>query len=408
MFRLQSRFETCPCKGSVEYEIAIPLKGITDNHKVSITLPDGDTIEPQIKEDCALIHRNDKQGLWRYDIRITSRDNDEEALDFNIIDVVILEESPANICNELKNSIASMTPYYRGKSWSTNKNIESEALELYRKTNGAELPEVLRVIAFERSDYTTLWRHLLLLKMLQERPVSKNYRSVIAELATEILCTVSISPVVETAWQILQNLLIKPDEKWIFYVRILTETSHNTSGINKSICYETVKQLINSTYPTVRPIILQVAEQICKNDINKVKYIAELFEKWSYKDGVPLLLPVLEMKPNISFSVCAAIRACNYKEAVPLLRSIFSMVSMKQGGEHIAKLLAEWKDEQGKKLLLEKLHLETNKWDISSIITALKQYDDKSLKNSITEIRNQSSEKKMEDIDSFMKNWQEF
>ena len=111
------------------------------------------------------------------------------------------------------------------------------------------------------------------------------------------------------------------------------------------------------------------------------------------------------MNPQISHSVCAAVSACDYREAIPLLRDIFSMITMDRGGTPIANLLSMWKDEESKEMLIEKLHMETNNSQIGNLMKALKEYGNSSIKDTILEIKEQFPEAKVKAIDNYIKNW---
>jgi len=399
MFRLQSLFETCPHKGSLSYELTIPVSNVTDKYKTIVVTPEGETIKLTLENGQAKISRHDGPGVWRFDIRIVSVSDENSVIESNIIDAVILEESPENICEELKNAIASMGPSISGdSSYSGGRNVAAEAAELYRKTQGAELPEVLKTICFERGNNTTLWRHLLLLETLMGKAVSKPYRPVIAELVTEILCTVSQYFILGSTWQILLNLPIRHNEKWIYYTRILTD-----SGVN-NIYSHAVQELINATPPEIRPVILRVAEEIYDQDIHKVDYISRLFQQWNHKEGIPFLLSALEINPKFSKSVCDTINSLDYREAIPQLRNILSIVTMEHGGKPLAELLSSWKDEETKNILIEKLKMEINSTYINFLLGALKKYDDDTIKNTILDIKDQSAKEKAETIDKYMKN----
>lgn len=398
MFRLQSLFETCPKNGTVSFQLTIPFSGLGDRYQAFAYLPDGAVIDLPVADGCAVIERTEGQGLHRFDIRIAEAGNREAVAEWNYVDVVILEECDDEVRDELDKAISSIRNSTVGTYYD---RVKIAAESVNQITKGAELPEVLRQIWCKKGDSVTLWSNLLILQTFLDRLSAKPFFGIIAETVTAVLCAPVDINLANTAYNILDRIVLPPNEKWTFLLRILTEAG----GAAESKVNLAVQQLVAITPKQMRPTVLQVAELLCETSLDKVPYVARLFESWNHRGGIPLLLGALEMNVGLSAPVCAAIQACNYREAMPTLREILPVVPMAAGGVAVAQLLGAWKDTESLELLLDKLERESADQYISTLIGSLKNYGEDTVRKRIEEIMSCAPEPKARYIEEQLRSW---
>lgn len=403
MFRLQPIFESCPAGGGLEYSLEFPVDGSNDTHQVFMILPEGETRDLEIREGKAVLERTDGPGLWRFSGRCVDKAGATEVFDQIVVDVVIFKESPDQVKQEVAATLRSMKQSVTGGSWTSDTNIGAEANALFLSFKGAEIPEVLRLIANERADQTLLWRCLLLLESFLDRPGARPFHPLIAEVLADVICTNRITPVVTSAYTSFNRILLKPGQKWIYLLRMLVELPHNAAVINRGAYYEIVQELITGTPVDNRPYTLQVAEAICDTDINKATMLARLFGEWRHGPGIAKLLPILEMDPARGTGICAAIQACEYREAIPML---LELLTFAHGGlREILSVLASWKVDSAKPLIHERLVIEPNPMVASELAMALRQFGDQSYREKIEGIKNSSPDQKAKYLESVLKSW---
>lgn len=398
MFKLQSLFETCPKNGTVSFQLSIPFSGLDDRYQAFAYLPDGSIVNLPVTDGCAIIERIEGPGLHRFDIRIADAGNRESVLEWNYIDVVILEECADEVRKEFDKAISSV----RASSIGTVEDRVKKAVEsLHQITKGAELPEVLRQIWCKTGDAFSLWCNLQVVQSFLDRLTTKPFFGVIAETATEVLSTVVDPNLLRTAYDILDRIPLRPDEKWFYFLRTLTDADKAADGqVNLA-----VSQLATITPKKIRPTVLQVAERLCETRLYKVPHVARLFGSWNYKEGIPFLLGALEMNVGLSGPVCSVIQACNYREAMPTLRELLPVVPMSNGGIAIAQLLGSWKDTESLELLLDKLESEPAGHYVSYLIGSLKNYGESAVRKKIEDIMSRAPDPKAKNIEELLKSW---
>lgn len=383
MFKLQSLFAECPAGGSISYEITIPVENMSPDLSVTVDAPDGKKNEPEISGNVIKLTRHDGPGLWRFDVRLRSKANPDVLFDNHIIDVVILEETDEAVRVAVDKALNRIS--------GSNKNEVAQAL--HKEMNGNEIPEVVRRLCFMKEE-KNYWWSCFLLEWLIDKPKTRHFYHIIAEITSDIQCTSQNASIALCAKNILDRSVIKPQDKWIYFLRILTETPISINGTGYGWCSLAATSLSAQTPKDFQTIVLQVAEEILQSDPSKASDIAILFKNWNHIKGIPLLLAVLEMDLSHAPAVCSVIEACNYREATSFLREILSITTVGKGGSPIIRLLSNWGDEESIDIMLDKLERESNAPDMKIIVEGLKKFNNPSIKDRIKKIQANSSEEK--------------
>jgi hypothetical protein len=405
MFRLQSIFEQCPDGGALSYELSIPVKTSTRDFKASILLPEGGVEEAPLENGKISIRREDGAGLWRFDVRLQSANGDGVTYDSNIIDVIILEEASEEIRQEVEKSIAAIKinpGIYSHPSTIVAESLAKESKILHDKFGGGEIPEIIRRMCLDRK--SNLWQTIVLLQSLITKPAARPYWSIIGAACSDILCGFPYGSRT-TALTLLHQLMLKPAEKWLFYLRVLSEANDAQFRGDGSVIHDVVRQLVVNTPPSNKGITLQVCELICEQDPSKISAISDLFSKWGHKDGIPRILQWLETNPDLANSICQLLKVCNYREATPTLRSVLSLTTFDRGGSALMETLSGWKDKEAIDLILEKLELDVDKYHVGQLVEYLGRFADISLVERVKKIQAESQDEKAKAVEDGLKKW---
>jgi len=111
------------------------------------------------------------------------------------------------------------------------------------------------------------------------------------------------------------------------------------------------------------------------------------------------------MNPSLASDVCPFLEACNYREAIPRLREILSMITLDKGSSVLLDLLSKWNDKDSIDIIIDKLEMEQDGDNVKTIIGNLQKSNDPSIKDRIKSIQANSSPEKAKNIEQCLAGW---
>ncbi len=281
MFRMQTLFASCPPGGSIEYRIDLALRDVAADHIVRVTMPDGQCQRLVPKEGAVGFEQKHGEGVWRFVVELVSKSDEKTCWDSLIVESVILGDTDEATRRAVAEAIAKMKPTHSGSSWSGDGDVRVEANALYENLRGREIPEVVRLLFVDRGkDLTTHWRRVLLLSQCVRRPEAKPYAPIIFALAADLLPAQREQAIAGAEFDLLANLPLLPQQKWMYFLAALGQVATDASLSNRSAIYEILEQLVRTTPPEYRKLVLQTAEERIDLDARFVNYIGNLYKRY--------------------------------------------------------------------------------------------------------------------------------
>lgn len=412
MFSMQLLFSTCPPNSIVTYDLVIPIENITSDHIIEVKLPEGNTVELQKDSGQVKIARQDKQGLWQFWLNILDKNDKSIILDTKIIDALILDEVDKEIRSSVSEILGKLYQKHSGTSL-TSIDVKDYAIDLYQKARGREIQEILRRVKEERikggnSESDRISRHnsgfcLLMLKECSSRLQIKPFIPSIAALTADFLCqelgTFDSDFAPRVVYDVLDNIPMLSQDKWVYYLRILSE-----GNPKYAVMCGAVDQLIKLTPSEYRKYVIQVAESRMERDISFFPYVGQIYKAFNYRQGMPKLLSYVEIDPSRTLiTTLDLVHTFDYRESIAQLRNLAFITNTKE----LIDLLCSWKDMESISLILEKLEIAQNESVIYNIIESLKKIGDNSIIQKLKEISQRSTPEKAAQIDKKIEKWEQ-
>ncbi len=376
MFRMQTLFATCPPGGTIEYRIDLALRDAAADHVVRVTMPDGQCQRLVPKEGAVGFEQRHGEGVWRFVVELVSKSDEKACWDSLVLESVIVGDTDEATRRAVTEAIAKMKPTHSGSSWSSDQDVRPEANALYENLRGREIPEVVRLLFADRAkDLTTHWRRVLLLSQSVRRLEAKPYVPMIFALAANLLPTQPEMSIASAEFDMMANLPLLPQQKWMYFLSLFAQVATDASLVNRSALNEIVEQLVRTTPPEYRKLVLQTAEERIDLDARFVNYIGNLYKRYDYRDGIPRLLDAMEHEPGVAQTVCDLLQTWDLRQHADHLRGQLPFLELgRPGGPQICQLLCTWVDAKVLPIVLEKLETEYNTSTIYTAIGWLKSF----------------------------------
>ena len=409
MFRMQTLFATCPSGGDIEYRVDVALRNVSPDHAVRVTRPDGQSEHLVPAADAVGFEQRHGEGVWRFVVELIDKNDETTCWDSLVVETIIVAETDEATRRAVAEAIAKMKPTHSGSSWSSNVDVRAEANALYDNLRGLEIPEVVRLLFVDRAkDHTTHWRRVLLLGQSIRRPEAKPYVPILFALAAYLLATQREMVIAGAEFDMLVNLPLLPQQKWMYFLALFAQVPADASLVNRNALHEIVEQLVRTTPPEYRGLVLRTAEERIDLDARVVNSLGSLYKRYDFRDGVARLLDAMEHEPVVTQTVCDLLKTWDLREHADRLRAMLPVLDLgRPGGPQIAQLLCAWMDVQTLPIILEKLETEYNPSTIRTAIGWLRSFAGAELVAKLEALANRSPPDKAKEILTSIKNTRE-
>ena len=348
MLNVQTIALECPKSSKVAYELSIPLTGFSpDVHEVSIIGPGGQDVPHSSTDEGVQFGRCDGPGVVaRFTAEVRDKSENAEVKDRVTIEVVVLPETEPAVRDAIGAVISEMKVQISGASHFSS-DTASKAFQLQKSFGEMAAVELLRRLAFDRSDTITVLRPLLLLRDMIGRPTAQWLPRMVFAVTSELAGSISHFGTADTLLDVLERLALPPHEKWFYLIRAAQELQRARGRVFSLLSKITPADNRTETASAVL--------EMCELVVDGRQQACELFQEFCWAPAAPRVLEWMEADRSVISAGCGFLIKVDDKTAAQRLRSLFERSDM--GGDYyaIANCLATWQDREAVPAILRKL-----------------------------------------------------
>jgi hypothetical protein len=355
MLKMQTVFAECPAKSKLKYLLRISLQDwSSEDYLVLLQQPGNEAVESQVDDDSITVERIDGPGVWRFNAIVRSRKNIDDVVDVLTVEAVIFPEAYAPARAALESSIAAMNLVITGDGTVAQGNwdVTEDAAKLYSEYSDRLTLEILRRLAMNRSNQNDILRCLRLLEFTLNRSSVKWLTPFALPVLCEVASTTTRSMSTSAAQKLIKEMLVSPNEKWIYLLRLAIEAPSGGLGLEQ-IIYE-LERCTPSDYRMQTAVMIL---ELCDSRISSRRAAANLFKLFEYSECAPTVMDWLQTNTIDLGTACNIFQMASYRESIPFLRKIIAKPGQNSDDVQVMLLLAEWQDIDSIPLLLSKLEV---------------------------------------------------
>ncbi len=379
MFKIQTIPFECPKRSKVGYELSIELIDFSaDAHEVFIVGPDGQGVPHRISDGCVRIEHRDGPGVARFQAVVRNKPEvleegggsrvpvlkPSEARDVLTIEVLVLPETEPSIRDAVEAIVSSMSIGIKGGSMTvTAPDLGVEGFRLQKSFGEAAPAEVLRRLALDRGDATSVLRCLYLLFDLAGRfPLVPWLAPSIFAVLGDLVGSLSSSFMLKQVLDAFERIALAPKDQWLYLIRTLQEQQLERS--------RTIGLLRRVTPREYRLQTAAIVLEVCGVVADGRGEACNLFNDFSYRQAAEEVLEWMEVDRYVISEGCQFLRAIDYRSALPRLRTLLDQPGDRPGDEEIVKCLASWQDHPSIAMMVKKI-AETSDYTAGSMVKHL-------------------------------------
>jgi hypothetical protein len=216
MLKVQTIAVECPRRSKIAYEVSIPLSDFSPEfHEVSVIGPGGQVV-PCSRTDLGVqFERCDGPGVARFQAVVRDRSESAGAKDAVTIEVVVIPAAEPAVREAIGAAISAMQIQINGINLSGSvPDTGAEAYRLQKSFGEMAAAEVLRRLALDGCDATTVLRSLLLLTDLVGRTAAQWLPPMAFAVMSDLAGSMSNVFTSDRLLDACERLALPAQEKW--------------------------------------------------------------------------------------------------------------------------------------------------------------------------------------------------
>jgi hypothetical protein len=346
---MQTLFAECPKGRRLSYSLEIPISGFSPaEFEVWVQEPGGQAKQQSVKDELLRISRSDPPGVWRFTALVRSCKDQNDVADTITAEVVVFPQTEEAVQTAVAQAVGAVGVSIQDDRISVSGkglDVSEEWTKLWRSFGDSACLELLRRLGLGPGDATEVLRSLVLLQPGLARSAARGLLPFAMPVLSELASGAAPAIIRTRILPLLKEAQLPPQDKWIYLMRVVTEV--NASCLGEAI--DLLRELTPMQYRE------SAADLVMEVSTSGSEAALRLFAQFGYAPAAPMVLEWLRSARATPLFACSLLRAADYRESIPVLRSLLPNLTWGNTDFAIIKLLADWGDAESVPLLLRKL-----------------------------------------------------
>ena len=345
MLNVQTIVLECPKRKKLAYQLSIDLTDFSpDSHQVSIIGPGGREVAHSSTDGGVQFEECDGPGVARFQAVVRDRSDSDQPKDNLTIEVVLLPQTEQAVRNAIGAAIEAMKVQVYGGSYNAP-DAAPEAARLQTSFGEMAAVELLRRLAFERSDTISVLRPLLLLRGLVGRPAAQWLPPMVFAATGDLAGSISHWGTAHCLLDVFERLALPADQKWFYLMRAAQDLQ-----CDRGRAFSLLSKITPAEYRTATA---SAVLEMCTMVVDGRQQACELFQESGYAPAAPQVIEWMEADQSVIGTGCAFLIKVDYRAAAERLRDLFERSDSSYCA--VANCLATWQDTEAVPVILKKL-----------------------------------------------------